>query len=36
MSRVSRRTFAKGLGAAALAPLAAPALAQGFLGNQII
>jgi tripartite-type tricarboxylate transporter receptor subunit TctC len=34
--RISRRTFAKGLGAAALSPLARPALAQGYPGNQNI
>ena len=36
MKTVSRRTFAKGLGAAALAPLARPALAQGYPGNQTL
>jgi tripartite-type tricarboxylate transporter receptor subunit TctC len=36
MKTVSRRTFAKGLGAAALAPLARPALAQSYPGNQTL
>jgi tripartite-type tricarboxylate transporter receptor subunit TctC len=36
MKTVSRRTFAKGLGAAALAPFARPALAQGWPGTQNI
>jgi tripartite-type tricarboxylate transporter receptor subunit TctC len=36
MKKISRRRFAKGLGAAALLALARPVLAQGYPGNQNI